>query len=29
MMTLPNEKPRFISTYDITGKEMVNPDEAD
>lgn len=26
MMTLPSEMPRFISVYNLTGTEMVDPD---
>ena len=26
MMTLPNEMPRFVSVYNITNKEMADPD---
>ena len=29
MMTLPNEMPRFVSVYNITNKEMADPDNTE
>tara|TARA_B100000029_G_C17067142_1_gene775434 strand:+ start:241 stop:510 length:270 start_codon:yes stop_codon:yes gene_type:complete len=29
MMTLPSEMPRFVSVYNITNEEMVDPDKTD
>ena len=29
MITLPNEMPRFVSVYNITNTQMVDPDQTD